>query len=105
MDNYNYPLGSDDSSAPWNKDDIPEREVTVTLILSKTVKVTSLEEDISSLMLDVENQVVLPSNLANYVETLFEEDLDLKAAGMPRYLKEAIKDCKDWTLDDFEITL
>lgn len=40
-DNYNYPLGTDNEDAPWNQKDNPEREVevTVSVTLSKTVKV------------------------------------------------------------------
>ena len=41
-DNYNYPLGADNPDAPWNQKENPEREieVTVSVTLSKTIKVT-----------------------------------------------------------------
>lgn len=41
MNNYDYPLGADTKDAPWNQVDNPEREieVTVSVTLSKTVKI------------------------------------------------------------------
>ena len=43
MNNYDYPMGADTSSAPWNQKDNPEMEieVTVSVTLSKsfTIKV------------------------------------------------------------------
>lgn len=41
MDNYSYPIGADTPNAPWNQVDNPEREieVTVSVTLSKTVKI------------------------------------------------------------------
>ena len=40
-DNYNYPVGADNAEAPWNQVDPPEKEieVTVSVTLSKTIKV------------------------------------------------------------------
>lgn len=114
----------DGPDAPWNQVDLPEREieVTISVTLSKTVKVMvddyEVEEDADEdgrylsynyddrdLHKAVEDQVVLPQNLAEYTERMFNHDLNLKAAGMPRYLKEAIADCKDWSVDDYEVIL
>lgn len=122
MDNYNYPMGSDTSSAPWNQVEYPEKEieVTVSITLSKTLKIdvddyeVYEEEDEDGhyevvnfdncdLIKAVEEQYVLPQNLAQFTKNIFNEDLDLKAVGMPRYLKNAIIDCKDWNVDEFEI--
>ena len=38
-DNYNYPAGADTPDAPWNQEDVPEKEfeVTCSISLSKTV--------------------------------------------------------------------
>lgn len=107
---------------PYNCNDSPEIEVevTVSITLSKTVKVVvddyriaeSSDEngsyasyDLSECNLNkaVENQVVLPQNLAEYTERMFNQDLNLKAAGIPKYLKDAIIDCKDWHVDEMEI--
>lgn len=99
-----------------------EVEVTICLSLSKTVKVCVddyvVEEDADEdgrylsydysdcdLQRAVEEQVVLPQNLAEYTENMFNHDLNLRAVGMPRYLKDAIADCKDWCVDDFEVIL
>lgn len=122
MNNYDYPMGADTSDAPWNQVDLPEKEieVTISVTLSKTVKVMvddyKVEEDADEdgrylsydfsncdLHKAVEDQVVLPQNLAEFTERMFNHDLNLKAAGMPRYLKEAIKDCKGWTVDEMEV--
>ena len=122
MDNYNYPMGSDTSSAPWNQVEYPEKEieVTVSITLSKTLKINVDDYEVyeeededghyevvnfdnCDLIKAVEEQYVLPQNLAQFTKNIFNEDLDLKAVGMPRYLKNAIIDCKDWNVDEFEI--
>lgn len=43
MDNYNYPMGADNSNAPWNQVDPPKREfqVLISQTLSKSVEVTT----------------------------------------------------------------
>lgn len=122
MDNYNYPMGSDTSSAPWNQVEYPEKEieVTVSITLSKTLKIdvddyeVYEEEDEDGhyevvnfdncdLIKAVREQYTLPNELASFTTEMFNQDLNLKAVGMPRYLKNAIIDCKDWNVDDFEI--
>lgn len=120
-----YPPGAQyDPNAPYNQVDLPEREieVTISVTLSKTVKVMVddyvVEEDADEdgrylsydysdcdLQRAVEEQVVLPQNLAEYTENMFNHDLNLKAVGMPRYLKDAIADCKDWCVDEMEVIL
>lgn len=122
MNNYDYPIGTDTSEAPWNRESLPEKEieVTISITLSKTLKILvddySVEEaddkgnkylsyDYSDcdLYKAVEEQMVLPQNLAEFTEKMFDHDLDLKAAKMPMYLKDAIKDCKEWCVDDFKV--
>lgn len=118
-----YPPGAEfDPRAPYNQVDLPEKEieVTVSVTLSKTVKVLvndyNVEEDADEdgryvsydfsecdLNKAVEDQVTLPQNLAEFTERMFDQDLNLKAAGMPRYLKGAIKDCKGWNVDEMEV--
>ena len=112
----------DGPDAPWCQEDLPEREieVTVSVTLSKTVKVLvndyNVEEDADEdgrylsydfsecdLNKAVEEQVVLPQNLAEFTERMFNHDLNLKAAGMPKYLKDAVEDCKGWTVDEMEV--
>lgn len=104
MESGYYPLGAQyDTDAPYNQEDTEEEvEVTISITLSKTVTVTVDRED-NNLVKAVEEQVVLPNNLAVFTERMFSHDLNLKAAGMPLYLKDAIEDCSDWNVDDFEV--
>lgn len=108
----------DGSDAPWNDEKVPpiEIDVTICLAISKTVKVlvndyeiyeNGLVRDFSGCNLyeAVQDQITLPTDLSYMVNTLFKEDLDLKAAKMPRYLQYALEDCKDWNIDDFEVIL
>lgn len=125
MESGYYPPGAEfDSNAPYNQTDLPKEEIEVTVFvsLSKTVRIKvndyKVEQDADedgkyysydfstcNIQKAVEEQIVLPQNLAAFTETMFIADLDLKAAKMPRYLKEAIKDCKDWNVDDYEVIL
>ena len=112
MDNYNYPVGADTKDAPWNQVDNPEREieVTVSVTLSKTVKIKVSDyqitdsgkdedceyfEDIDYSDCDlkgaVEEQIVLPQKAWDYIA--------------PKSKKEtqAIFDLKGWNVDDFEV--
>ena len=110
----------DGTDAPWNEVTLPDKEieVTISVTLSKTVKifVDNYKEDYDeeckchtydysecNLHKAVEEQIVLPQNLAIFTERMFNQDLGLKAAGMPKYLKMAITKCKDWNVDEFEI--
>lgn len=122
MDNYNYPMGADTPDAPWNQVDLPEKEieVTISIILSKTVKVTvddykvdegkdedgyycSYDFSECNLQKAVEDQIILPHNLARFTEKMFNQDFNLKAVEMPKCLKDAIADCKDWTVDEMVV--
>lgn len=123
MESGYYPPGAEfDPRAPYNQVDLPEKEieVTISVTLSKTVKVTVDDYEIDegrdedgyycnynfsecNLQKAVEDQIVLPQNLAKFTEEMFNQDLNLKTAGMPRYLKGAIADCKGWTVDEMEV--
>ena len=110
MNNYDYPMGADTKDAPWNQEDNPEKEVevTVSITLSKTVKIkvsdyTVLDsdkdengeyfEDISysdcDLRSEVERQIILPQNA--YKLQLIET--------------KARRDLEDWNVDDFAVNL
>lgn len=112
----------DSPDAPWNQQTYDEKEVevTVSITMSKTFKLSTNNYEITdygqdedgdyyedrefiNLKEDVENSFVLPHNLSKFTKTIFEEDLDLKAAGMPNYLKEALEECDGWEIDDFEV--
>lgn len=124
MNNYDYPVERDTSDVPWHQEELPKKEieVTVSITISKTVKIAvddyKVEEIIDengrylsydysdcNLHKAVEEQLVLPQDLAEFTERMFIQDLDLKAAKMPRHLKEAVTDCKDWIVDDMACIL
>lgn len=110
MDNYNYPMGADTEDAPWNQVDNPEREieVTVSVTLSKTVKIKVSDygitdsgkdedgeyfEDIDYSKCDlkraVEEQITLPQDAYKYVKGEFDNDQR--------------NDLEGWDVDDFEV--
>lgn len=112
MDNYNYPMGVDTKDAPWNQVDNPEREieVTVSVTLSKTVKIKVSDYEITDSGKDedgeyfedvdysncdlksaVEKQIVLPQKAWDYIVPISNREVN------------AISDLKDWNVDDFEI--
>lgn len=112
----------DTPDAPWNKPDYEDREVevTVSITMSKSFKLKTGNYDIidygededgdyyedivfNDLKSDVEYKFVMPNNLSKYTKVIFKEDLDLKAAGMPKCLIEALEDCDNWVVDDFEV--
>ncbi len=110
MDNYNYPIGSDTPEAPWNQADNPEREieVTVSVTLSKTVKIKVSDYEITDSGKDedgehfedidysncdlkgaVEGQIVLPQSAHTY------------AKSNPK----VHEDLSNWCVDDLEVNL
>lgn len=110
MDNYSYPIGADTPNAPWNQVDNPEREieVTVSVTLSKTVKIKVSDysitdsgkdedgeyfEDIDYSKCDlkraVEEQITLPQDAYKYVKGEFDND--------------QYNDLEGWDVDDFEV--
>jgi hypothetical protein len=108
-----YPAGAwNDPDAPYNWHEQPEieLEITVSLTISKTVKVwvndyeTSIEEDpddntvhtyydFSNCNLEeyVQEQIELPHELAKDLENNHLTE---------REKRSKIQDCKDWTVDD-----
>mgnify|MGYP002575038285 FL=1 len=106
-----YPLGAEhDPNAPWNQVDNPEREieVTVSVTLSKTVKIKVSDysitdsgkdedgkyfEDIDYSKCDlkraVEEQITLPQDAYKYVKGEFNNDQR--------------NDLEGWDVDDFEV--
>lgn len=112
MNNYDYPIGADTKDAPWNQVDNPEREieVTVSITLSKTVKIKVSDytindfgkdengdyyEDIDysscNLKKAVEEQIVLPQKAWDYIAPKSKRDV------------KAIFNLKGWNIDEFEV--
>lgn len=115
-DNYNYPVGADNPNAPWNQEENPKREieVTVSVTLSKTIKIKVSDYDIVDSGND-END--------NYFEEVDYSNCDLKSAVQSQYAlpqdagkyvgnyayEAGYKSCpeadelSDWNVDDFEV--
>lgn len=105
-----YPPGAEhDPNAPWNQKELPEREieVTVSVTLSKTVKIKVSDytiidsgkdedgdyfEDVDysdcDLKRAVEEQITLPQNAYNHVVN-----------------RKVYLDLKDWNVDEMEVIL
>ena len=110
MDNYNYPCGTDGPNAPWNQVDNPEREieVTVSVTLSKTVKIKVSDYEITDSGKDEDGE---------YFEDIDYSNCDLKGAVeeqivLPQsahtYVKSNPKvheDLSNWCVDDLEVNL
>lgn len=115
MDNYNYPIGSDIPEAPWNRVPNPEREieVTVSVTLSKTVKIKVSDYEITDSGKDedgdyfedidysdcdlkraVEEQIYLPQEAGQLIEDF--------AIGTVK-AKNMVEDLSNWNIDDFEV--
>ena len=84
MDNYNYPIGADNPDAPWNEVELPtiNTEVTVSITISKTIKVPVVDY------------------------TLDEEGYpDLSNCDLKQAVSNSgeLPNLKDWSIDEFEI--
>ena len=112
--NSNYPPMSQSEwdNAPWNQVDSPEKEieVTVSVTLSKTVKIKVSDYEITDSGKDedgeyfenidysncdlkgaVEEQIVLPQKAWDYIAPKSRREVN------------AIFDLKGWNVDDFEV--
>lgn len=96
-DNYNYPVGVDTPDAPWNQVDPPKKEieVTVSVTLSKTIKVKVSDYEIVDSGKDEDGE---------YFEEVDYSNCDLKGAIENQYILPQDK-CSDWDVDDFEVVL
>lgn len=112
-DNYNYPAGADNESAPWNQIDPPEREVevTVSITLSKTFKIVVTDYTTTGIEIDddghkyeevsysdcdlkkaVKDQVYLPQDAGKILQ-----NSEVSA------LESIADDFLGWTVDDFDV--
>lgn len=109
-----YPPGAEfDPNAPYNEKELPEKEieVTVSITLSKTVKIKVSDYTIYSIEADngkcfddidysdcdlkkaVKDQIILPQNAYNYITPKSNEEV------------QAISDLKKWNVDEMEVIL
>ena len=96
MDNYNYPMGADTANAPWNQVDPEpiEVEVTVSITLSKTVKI--YVDDYIQEAPEVDED-------GHY----YQGDIDLSNCDLKSAVKNQITlpNMEGWNVDDFEVIL
>ena len=86
MDNYNFPIGADNPDAPWNEVELPPKdvEVTISVIVSKTMKVPVRDYTIDE-----------------------EGNIDFSECDLKKAVEENIRlpNTKGWDLDNFEVVL
>ena len=108
--NYDYPCGTDEPNAPWNQVDNTEREidVTVSVTLSKTVKIKVSDYEITDSGKDEDGEYFEDIDCSNCdLKSAVEEQIVLpQSAHM--YVKSNPKvreDLSNWCVDDFEVIL
>ena len=108
--NYDYPCGTDGPNAPWNQVDNPEREieVTVSVTLSKTVKIKVSDYEITDSGKDEDGEYFEDIDCSNCdLKSAVEEQIVLpQTAHM--YVKNNPKvheDLSNWCVDDLEVIL
>ena len=108
--NYDYQCGTDGPNAPWNQVDNPERkiEVTVSVTLSKTVKIKVSDYEITDSGKDEDGEYFEDIDCSNCdLKSAVEEQIVLpQSAHM--YAKSNPKvheDLSNWCVDDFEVIL
>ena len=108
--NYDYPCGTDEPNAPWNQVDNPEREidVTVSVTLSKTVKIKVSDYEITDSGKDEDGEYFEDIDCSNCdLKSAVEEQIVLpQSAHM--YVKSNPKvreDLSNWCVDDLEVIL
>ena len=110
MDNYNYPMGADTANAPWNQCDpeAQEVEVTVSITISKTVKINVTDYEYFEGESDGENFFPPSYDFSNCdLKSAVEEQVYLPQESY-KYLPighKATKDLMGWNVDDFEVIL
>ena len=96
MNNYDYPLGADNDSAPWNQEKLPEREieVTVSITLSKTAKIKVSDYKVVDKGKDEDDC---------YFEEIDYSDCNLIKAVREQHILP--QDIQDWNEDDLEVII
>ena len=108
--NYDYPCGTDGPNAPWNQVDNPEREidVTVSVTLSKTVKIKVSDYEITDSGKDEDGEYFEDIDCSNCdLKSAVEEQIVLPQSAHI-YVKSNPKvheDLSNWCVDDFEVIL
>lgn len=115
--NYDYPYGTDGPNAPWNQKELPEKEieVTVSITLSKTIKIKVSDYTIYSIEADngkcfddidysdcdlkkaVEEQVYLPQEAGQLINDFAINPVSKNIA--------IVEDLSNWNVDEMEVIL
>ena len=107
----NYPIGADTSDAPWNQVENPEREieVTISITLSKTVKIKVKDYEIVDSGRDEDGEHFEDIDYSNCdLKSAVEEQLLLPQDAGDLMVKNNIKEGRDlqnYIVDDFEVIL
>ena len=117
-DNYNYPMGADTPSAPWNQVETPERdfEAVGVFTLTGTAKITSnnyyIDESPDGSYLDTSDidwheefisQAYTPMDLINkYKEELLEKKKTLTKRSEIWEVEALIKACESYEQEDVD---
>lgn len=109
MNNYDYPLGADTKDAPWNEIEVPEEEieVTVSVTLSKTVKIKVTDYTVES-GTDEEGEHFKDIDYSSCnLKKAVEEQITLPQNAYTRIIKKGklYEDLKGWNVDDMEVIL
>lgn len=113
MNNYDYPIGADNKSAPWNEKENSEREieVTISVTLSKTTKIKVSDYEITNSGKDEDGEYFEEIDYSNCdLEEAVKEQITLPQDGY-LYVRgdhedgKLIEDLSGWNVDDFEILL
>lgn len=121
-DNYNYPLGADNESAPWNQVEPPEKDfnVVISQTLSKSVVVTTtnytpyVDEEDGTVYAEtddtnwheefIECGYYTPLDLIGEFKRLLELRVEQMEDGPDRQrYNQLIEECSNWVEDDIEI--
>lgn len=107
----NYPIGADTPDAPWNQVENPEREVevTISITLSKTVKIKVKDYEIVDSGRDEDGEYFEDIDYSNCdLKSAVEEQVFLPQDAGDLMVKNNIKEGRDlqnYIVDDFEVIL
>ena len=107
----NYPIGADTPDAPWNQVENPEREVevTISITLSKTVKIKVKDYEIVDSGRDEDGEYFEDIDYSNCdLKSAVEEQVFLPQDAGDLMVKNNIKegcDLQSYSVDDFEVIL
>ena len=112
MNNYDYPMGSDTSDAPWNRKDPKEVEVGVLIeqCISSNQNIIIYEDEVDDDNTDLEEkvkeQIITPKEILEELPKVYETLIGIEDI-KPQYLtnlKRLARACKDWECEETIVT-